>query len=85
MNQVEYDKFEVDARNALSGKYSPEQIHVILDWFQTIDTRGEINLIGIDRFDSMLIFIVNKPFNLYDSLMARLFIYAPLILKKETV
>lgn len=85
MNQVEYDKFAVDARNALSGKYSPEQIDVILDWFQTIDTRGEINLIGIDRFDSMLIFIVNKPFNLYDSLMARLFIYAPLILKKETV
>lgn len=85
MNHVEYGKFEIDARTALGGKYSPEQIDVILDWFRTIDTRGEINLIGIDRFDSMLIFIVNKPFNFYDSLMARLFIYAPLILKKETV
>lgn len=83
MNTKEYKTFEEHARNALSGKYTPAQIDVILDWFRNIDTSGEIKLMGEARLECMLTFVINDPFDLYDSLMARLFIYAPLILKKE--
>lgn len=82
MNEEELRNWEMHAALALSGKYSPGQISVIIDWFRTIKASDERDLIGQDAIDAMLIFVSAGKFSVYDSLMARLFIYAPLILKK---
>lgn len=83
MNEQEYRKWEQDALRALSGKYSEQQALAVIDWFSRIKGSTEIELLGVDRAGAMLKFVDNgADFDLYDTLMARLFIYAPLILKQ---
>ena len=82
MNQEEYKRWEGDADRALSGRYTPAERTTILRWFRTIKGADERELVGNDEVEAMLTFVAAKGgFDLYNSLMARLFIYAPLILK----
>lgn len=81
MNHEEYLQWERDAEMALLGRYSPDDIRIILDWFRSIKGSDERALIGDEAVDAMLVFTsAVKPFDLYNSLMARAFVYAPLIL-----
>lgn len=82
MNEQEYKKWESDARRALSGKYGAGEIETVLDWFRGIRSADERDLIDNEAVDAFLVFTkAQDPFDLYDSLMARAFIYAPLILR----
>lgn len=81
MDQELYQAWERDAAHALSGRYSAPDIELVLDWFRNIRTTRERELIGEEALAAMLVFVKAKEgFDLYHSLMARLFIYAPLIL-----
>lgn len=81
MNVQEYERWEQDARRALSGRYASEEIDTILGWFRSIKSVDERELIGDAEVRAMLTFVAARGnFDLYNSLMARLFIYAPLIL-----
>lgn len=83
MNKEEYLRWEADARRALAGRYSDVEIEVILDWFRNIKGSDERELIGNEEVDAMLKFVcARERFDLYNSLMARLFVYAPLILEE---
>lgn len=87
MNEAEYRQWEMDARSSLSGKYSEEEIGTIIRWFKNIKGRHELDLAGSSIFDSML--NINNTMNcdetwsLYNSLMCRLWVYAPYILKED--
>jgi hypothetical protein len=83
MNQDEYKKWEKDASLSLSGKYTQSEIKTVIDWFRTIKGAEERDLIGDEEVAAMLKFVCAKNnFDLYNTFMARLFIYAPLILKE---
>lgn len=82
MNQEEFKVWEHDAARALSGRYNQEEIETVLEWFRRIKGAEERDLIGDKALEGMSAFVAAKDnFDLYNSLMARLFIYAPLILK----
>ena len=82
MNEKEWNKWVHDANIALGLLYSTEDTAIIIDWFSRIKTRKEIDLVGEEVVEAASVFICAKDnFNVYNSLMARLFIYAPLILK----
>lgn len=92
MNEQEWNHWLLDARACLicTHKYSNDEISKIIDWFYHIRGSNERYLIGDEAVDALS--VVNKAsmdrldsFDLYNSLMARLFIYAPLILKDNTL
>jgi hypothetical protein len=77
-------KWEEDAARALSGIYTPAQSKTVLTWFRRMKGVDEEELIGKRAVQSMSTFVGAKDnFDVYSSLMARLFIYAPLILKER--
>lgn len=81
MNAEQYKHWERDASQALHGRYSQNEIDIVLGWFRAIKGSGEEDLIGEEAVKAMSTFVVARGnFDLYNSLMARLFIYAPLIL-----
>ena len=83
MNETEYAKWKIDANRALSGKYTEAESEIILDWFNNIKGSEERYLVGNEAVDAMLTFVAaNGKHDLYNSLMSRLFIYAPLILEE---
>lgn len=83
MDELEYRKWEAEARVALACRYTTEETDEVLNWFRTIKGSKERDLIGSDAMEGMLTFVAAKGgFDIYNSLMARLFIYAPLILQK---
>lgn len=91
MNDVEWQKWEDDARAALKGRYAKDDITIIIHWFRSIKWAGECNLIGdaaVEAFDLVVSAVRDRHadprlFDLYNSLMARLFLYAPLILQQS--
>ena len=86
VNQTEYKAWEEDARRALSGRYCLADIGTVLDWFRSIKGADERDLIGNDEVEAMLTFTgARDNHDLYNSLMARLFIYAPLILAQTLI
>ncbi len=83
MNEQEYTIWENDARRALSGRYSEAEIKEVLDFFRCIKGADERELVGDKEVEAFLVFSDAKGnFDLYNSMMARLFIYAPLILRQ---
>jgi len=86
MNEQELKKWFVDARIVLSTcGYSEEETKIILDWFHHIRGSDERVLIGdaaVDAHSLICDAIIERTgkFNLYNSLMWRLIMYAPLIL-----
>jgi len=83
MNQEEYRAWESDADVALSGRYVHAERKIILDWFRSIKGADERDLIGHEAVEAMLVFVCAQgKHDLYNSLMARAFIYAPFILEE---
>jgi hypothetical protein len=81
MNKQEYLKWQIDATFALAGIYTKAEIVKIMLWFDNIRGRHERDLVGDASVDAFLTFhIGDKHWNLYNSLMSRLFVYAPYIL-----
>ena len=84
MNEQEYKKWVEDARRALSGRYSEAEIDIIMAWFRRIKGADERDLVGHDAVEAMLVFTgVGDTYDMYNSLMARVFVYAPFILAQE--
>lgn len=84
MNEQEYKAWEAAADVALSDRYVYADRQFVLDWFRRIKGQEERELIGNEEVDAMLKFVCARGnFDMYNSLMARLFIYAPLILKEH--
>ncbi len=83
MNSEQYEQWKLDAFKCLLCKYTEAEANKILQFFDNIHGRDERELIGDARVDAMSIFVVNTPFSLYDSFMARLWVYAPEILKQN--
>jgi hypothetical protein len=84
MNLEELKVWEQDARRALSGRYSAEEIEIIMEWFAYIKGQEERELVGNEAVEGMLVFVNAKGrHDLYNSLMARAFVYAPHILEEH--
>lgn len=90
MNEQEWKQWLLDARACLicTHKYSDTEISTIIDWFKHIKGSDERHLIGDKAVDAHSVIVQASikrlgSFDLYGSLMARLFIYAPLILKEK--
>lgn len=84
MNEKEYFKWRLDAAFSLAGIYSREEIVKILAWFDNIKGSSERELVGEEALEGFTKFHTNgKHWNLYNSLMSRLFVYAPFILELE--
>ena len=85
MNEQDYIKWRNDAMSALRLRgYTTDEIVALLCWFDNIKGSNEIDLVGLARVNAFAVFSCAKPMDnkweLYDSMMARLFIYAPYIL-----
>jgi hypothetical protein len=89
MNKDSWDEWRVSDANEMLriAGYNKKDRKVVLDWFYTMSEGDELNLIGESGLSAMERFVTSKnTFNVYNSLMSRLFIYAPLILNnKQTV
>ena len=84
MNRDQYNQWREHARQLLLNLYTETQVRVVLHWFDNIKGAGERDLVGNDEVNAMLTFAqARNSFDLYNSLMARIFIYAPLILKED--
>lgn len=82
MDLSEYSNWRNHAKLSLQPLYSPDEIEIILRWFDNIRGSCERDLVGDESVEAMLVFVNScDTFDLYNSLMSRLFIYAPLILK----
>ena len=85
MNELEYKQWRLDAAMCLSCKYSESEVLTILRWFDRIKGAGERDLIGELRLNAFSDFSSAEPsdgkWSLYNSLMSRLWIYAPYILE----
>jgi hypothetical protein len=88
MNELEYELWCLHAEMCLrTVGYISGEIDEILDWFRGIRGSAERGLIGdaaVDAHLTIMDALTEKTgeFNLHCSLMSRLFIYAPLILKE---
>ncbi len=84
MNLEQLKVWERDADVALSGRYNAEERAIIMDWFRHIKGQDERDLIGNEQVEAMLVFVTaGGKHDTYNSLMARLFIYAPFILEEH--
>lgn len=85
MNQAEHNKWKADARLALSGKYNVDEIEIIMEWFRYMKGTDERDLLGHEELEHLLKAMegMEETWDLYNSMMARLFIYAPLILREH--
>jgi len=88
MNEHQYTKWRNDIILMLQCKYTPEQANTIARWFDRIKCADEYDLIGEESVRA-LCDIVNRSlsdknvWNLYNSLTARVWLYADLILQNE--
>ncbi len=90
MNEQEWKEWLFHAAVCLTvtKKYSEKEIAKIIEWFRHIKGSDERHLIGDEAVDAHLVITQASlqrlgKFDLYGSLMSRLFIYAPLILKEK--
>ena len=86
MNEELFKQWCVDAKRALSGRYTEPETEIIVEWFSRIKASDERRLIGDNGIESMLEFFNSAGYvDVYSSMMCRLFIYAPLILKEHSL
>ena len=87
MNKQEYQQWVWDVQTSLSVRYTRKEISIILDWFDRIKASKEFDLITCPRVEAYEVFHgdpdTNPHYNLYDSLMIRVWAYAPAILKEH--
>lgn len=90
MNESEFKKWLDDASAILAiAGYSPKDSKIIIEWFRSMKGSDERLLIGNKAVNGHLIMVAASigklgKFDLYGSMMSRLFIYAPLILKEHS-
>jgi len=93
MNETEYLQWRINAASMLlmTGTYTKSEISYIVEWFDTIKTRKEIDLLGGDEEEAYELFNALGNLNSYNlscvemvarSMYARLFLYAPYIRKQ---
>ena len=87
MNEQEWYNWKSDAITSLRLKYSQEETDKIMNFFERIKGKRERLLVGDENVDKLCDLFEDQPFpfNLYTSLMMRLWFYAPYILLQETV
>lgn len=89
MNPEENKLFIQCATISLRFKYTEEETKIIVDWFKSIKGAGENELIGHERVGSFLKFCCAEKhdgkFSVFDTLMSRIWIYAPYILEQHKV
>ncbi len=81
----EFEDWCNDAWDALCKVYTEAESECIVDWFRHIKGSDEYELIGHERLEAFLTFSTPENvrwFNVYSSMMSRVWIYAPYILKK---
>lgn len=76
-----------DAKEALCKVYTEKEADIIVDWFYTIKGRKERDLVGDEKVDAHSTMIGDdiesiRFFSVYASMMSRMWIYAPYILKE---
>ena len=87
MNKKEYIEWKLDVFHCLGCKYSTKEITIIVEWFDRIKASKEFDLITCPRVEAYEVFHgdleTNPHYNLYDSMMIRVWAYAPAILKEH--
>lgn len=87
MTAQEFEAFLTDLRHVLTVKFSPEDIEVIVNWMSYMKTSDEKHLIGDKGVSSLQevfeALLESGGFDLYNTLMARAFLYAPMILNEH--
>jgi hypothetical protein len=89
MNQEEYQQWRIEAFAALTAsRYTKEEADIIIDWMDRIKASNERELLGDKRFQAMIEYyeVDNgeiKDWSLYNSLMSRMWNFAPFILREE--
>lgn len=87
MDMEEYKKWLKDAAICLAVKYTSEEAQIIISWFVNIRGSHERELVGSNRVNAFTTFCSHNPpdgkFSVYDTMMSRLWIYAPYILDEE--
>ena len=84
MNTYEYAQWKQDALAALKvAGYTEKNSAKIIDWFDTISWVKEECLVGEENINTLIAVFSNNNFSMYNSLMARLWIYADLIINNE--
>lgn len=86
MNPDEYLKWQEDAYSALIRVYTEADTIKILDWFKYIKGSEERDLVGnriVDSFDCIYQAWNNgsDSSSIYHSMMVRLWVYSPFIVK----
>jgi hypothetical protein len=85
MNHQELLRWRNDAYIALSRRYSAQECRTILDWMHNAKSGDEHELVGDARYVAVVeagILDDHNDFDLYNSLMWRIWYYAPFILKQ---
>jgi hypothetical protein len=87
MDQQQYAAWRLVALAALRSIYTDEQCEVIIGFFDRIKGDEEDDLTGLKFQESLRVvraeIIHAIGFSLYHDMMARVWLYAPLILKAE--
>lgn len=83
MDKEAWEKWWVDAYKALRAKYDEKQSTKIVDWFYTIKASKEIALVGEEKMNALRVLYEGPHFDLYHSLMYRMWVYAPYIIAEK--
>lgn len=84
MNKQEYANWRREATICLLGKYNCQETAIILAWFDNMETDSEFLLTGSDVQECLGVVRGHIwPISMYNDMMMRLWLYAPLILKLE--
>jgi hypothetical protein len=85
MFEKEYYQFIGHLRAAMSNRYQPHEVEKIVDFFNRIKGGREYDLVGEEMMTTITnlrdLKIKSQPFDLYEDMMMRAWIYAPYILK----
>lgn len=90
MGTEQFASWLKDAKEALMKVYKEDEAEIIIDWFRLMKGRDEVELVGEGRVNAHLQFAYGiegqpKPeffTSVYQSMMSRMWIYAPYILKQ---
>lgn len=85
MDQKQYKAWRQSTLASLLVVYSFEESNEIMSWFDNIKGSGEYDLIGHERFTAMHVLLETVPevgFNLHQHMSARVWAYAPHIIKE---
>lgn len=88
MDEPLYNQWFKDAFDALSKVYTEEEANIITEWFKNIKGASELELVGADKVNAHSTMIGDDIesvwlFSVYASMMSRMWIYAPYILREH--